>query len=424
MVGCAVFGCSNSQRTPNINLYLIPNDNRRSEYIRRLGRADKRDDRRWRICSAHFCDSAFERNALHEYVYVNGCKRLSTIALPTENLPPTVKIQSAAATPRSERFAKRRQTDEARRNTEEVNVAIALHESVNASPPKRVKLEQQCEELSERVESLQNQLDIANSENRKLRLKLQHAERSNSYYNRRVRRAILVQQCKSRTVSKLRCSLARVSSSLAKSFTRGQLQVLQHGKRYARWTDTEIAKAIVFRKISRRGYNFVSDLKCSRPCEKCNEVQTSAASTPLSEIPLEPLRYVAGYVAYRLSATNPELGSKASPLEPLRNPPSWIDILNKGGLTAPSDEFFGTVVKLEQCFLHYYGQAGVHTCLNVVSKLAALMRSSVDCSAIPSKAVDVYAKLRVIIRMRNEGLCYDAQKVARSNSRKLRKFTN
>jgi hypothetical protein len=168
----------------------------------------------------------------------------------------------------------------------------------------------------------------------------------------------------------------------------------------------------------------VSDLKCSRPCEKCNEVQTSAASTPLSEIPLEPLRYVAGYVAYRLSATNPELGSKASPLEPLRNPPSWIDILNKGGLTAPSDEFFGTVVKLEQCFLHYYGQAGVHTCLNVVSKLAALMRSSVDCSAIPSKAVDVYAKLRVIIRMRNEGLCYDAQKVARSNSRKLRKFTN
>jgi hypothetical protein len=257
MVGCAVFGCSNSQRTPNINLYLIPNDNRRSEYIRRLGRADKRDDRRWRICSAHFCDSAFERNALHEYVYVNGCKRLSTIALPTENLPPTVKIQSAAATPRSERFAKRRQTDEARRNTEEVNVAIALHESVNASPPKRVKLEQQCEELSERVESLQNQLDIANSENRKLRLKLQHAERSNSYYNRRVRRAILVQQCKSRTVSKLRCSLARVSSSLAKSFTRGQLQVLQHGKRYARWTDTEIAKAIVFRKISRRGYNFV-----------------------------------------------------------------------------------------------------------------------------------------------------------------------
>jgi plasmid stabilization system protein ParE len=230
MVGCAVFGCSNSQRTPNINLYLIPNDNRRSEYIRRLGRADKRDDRRWRICSAHFCDSAFERNALHEYVYVNGCKRLSTIALPTENLPPTVKIQSAAATPRSERFAKRRQTDEARRYRQE---------------------------LSERVESLQNQLDIANSENRKLRLKLQHAERSNSYYNRRVRRAILVQQCKSRTVSKLRYSLARVSSSLAKSFTRGQLQVLQHGKRYARWTDTEIAKAIVFRKISRRGYNFV-----------------------------------------------------------------------------------------------------------------------------------------------------------------------
>ena len=381
MVGCAVFGCSNSQRTPNINLYLIPNDNRRSEYIRRLGRADKRDDRRWRICSAHFCDSAFERNALHEYVYVNGCKRLSTIALPTENLPPTVKIQSAAATPRSERFAKRRQTDEARRNTEEVNVAIALHESVNASPPKRVKLEQQCEELSERVESLQNQLDIANSENRKLRLKLQHAERSNSYYNRRVRRAILVQQCKSRTVSKLRCSLARVSSSLAKSFTRGQLQVLQHGKRYARWTDTEIAKAIVFRKISRRGYNFVrkrmnlpfratssireiheyiplltcrlsqdalesafskirslgmcyvqpsatefdyrvrllsvlhlseagvgrdfarpivnlinycknnasvSDLKCSRPCEKCNKVQTSAASTPLVKFQWNP----------------------------------------------------------------------------------------------------------------------------------------
>jgi hypothetical protein len=118
------------------------------------------------------------------------------------------------------------------------------------------------------------------------------------------------------------------------------------------------------------------------------------------------------------------LARPASPLEPLRNPPSWIDILNKGGLTAPSDEFFGTVVKLEQCFLHYYGQAGVHTCLNVVSKLAALMRSSVDCSAIPSKAVDVYAKLRVIIRMRNEGLCYDAQKVARSNSRKLRKFTN
>jgi hypothetical protein len=507
MVGCAVFGCSNSQRTPNINLYLIPNDNRRSEYIRRLGRADKRDDRRWRICSAHFCDSAFERNALHEYVYVNGCKRLSTIALPTENLPPTVKIQSAAATPRSERFAKRRQTDEARRNTEEVNVAIALHESVNASPPKRVKLEQQCEELSERVESLQNQLDIANSENRKLRLKLQHAERSNSYYNRRVRRAILVQQCKSRTVSKLRCSLARVSSSLAKSFTRGQLQVLQHGKRYARWTDTEIAKAIVFRKISRRGYNFVRKrmnlplphgstlVRWSRCipaapgfvpaacilfdtiCKSGNQMlrfavlsfdEVKVSSKPsysgkndcvyvVSQAQTFMIRGLFAkwktivYYNYDTAATKDlicriitfaenygirilgvvcDMGpSNVKARKELGVSPSATAFTNPANSSEVVYFFhdvphFGTVVKLEQCFLHYYGQAGVHTCLNVVSKLAALMRSSVDCSAIPSKAVDVYAKLRVIIRMRNEGLCYDAQKVARSNSRKLRKFTN
>lgn len=113
-----------------------------------------------------------------------------------------------------------------------------------------------------------------------------------------------------------------------------------------------------------------------------------------------------------------------SSLRPLSDPPSWIDVVNRGGLTAPTDEFFGVVVNLERCFLDFYGAAGVHTCTNAVTNLVALMRNGVDCTAIPARAVFLFAKLRVIIRMRNEGLISLAEKLAKSNARKMRKFVN
>lgn len=256
-----MFGCNNSQKTPNISLYLIPNDSRRSEFIRRLGRADKRDDPRWRICSSHFTEAAFERNALHEYVYVKGgkCKKLGDGAFPTENLPATVKLPSSPETPRSERHAKRQRTLIAHANTEQADIAIALHESLTASPPKWAKMEEANEALTARVRVLEGQLAKANNENMKLRKAVLRAKRSHTISNTQLRRSVLTQQRKSRVASKLRSTLTKFSTTLAKSFSKGQMQVLRDGKRYAKWSDCEMARAIVFRKISRRGYRYARE---------------------------------------------------------------------------------------------------------------------------------------------------------------------
>ena len=107
MVGCAVVGCKKTQSATNVSFHCIPNDERRAEFVRRLGRADQQDNSGWRVCSEHFTDDSYERNALHEYVFIRGnVRKLSKTALPTERLPIAFK-QEEQDTPRSRRAKKR-----------------------------------------------------------------------------------------------------------------------------------------------------------------------------------------------------------------------------------------------------------------------------------------------------------------------------
>jgi hypothetical protein len=170
------------------------------------------------------------------------------------------------------------------------------------------------------------------------------------------------------------------------------------------------------------------DLQEQPQCEKCvkaqNQTGACCATADGADVDVEKLRYVAGYVTFKLSDTNPELGCRTALLPRLKDKPSWIEILSRCGLVAPSDAFFNIVLSLERSFLQFSGSNGVHTCIGIVVKLVSYMRSNVDCSAFPDTAVILFARLRIIIRMRYTGSVAAVQALDRKRARKMGKFLN
>jgi hypothetical protein len=493
MVGCAVVGCTNNQSTPNIHLYSIPKDSRRSEYIRRLGRAD-RIKPSWKICSAHFTDDAYERNALHQYVYVRGstcCKQLNATALPTEHLPSVIKVTPKKETPRSSRCRKRVLPTEREATREAADTTIAIHESLNTSPPAWIKCERDREHLTALVTQQQKQIADLKQQNANLRARLIRTRRSVIWRTRRIRHAIALQHRYRRPYGfypNYQLDLLRRFESLIATarfgyredllpFQEGLLisvkstiqlltwlqgqypyvhtifaskldqdvventfsRVRGLGGFYDRPSPTEVDYRLRIIAIldlnSPLGGKAVSSLieycrsrpvpaagQQVRPCTKCDVPSANVASASTVEIAVEPLRYVAGYVAFKLRKTNPELGDRTSVLRPLTNPPTWIDLLSKGGLIAPSDAFFRLFVALERRFLDYFGSEGLHTCNNIVQKVVAVMRETPGCVDVPLRAITLFARLRVFIRIRHTGRGFAVARQAKTNARKLRKF--
>jgi hypothetical protein len=136
----------------------------------------------------------------------------------------------------------------------------------------------------------------------------------------------------------------------------------------------------------------------------------------------EPLRYLAGYIAYRFKRTHPNLGSKIGQHFSPCNAPDWISMLSKSGLTAPSDSFMFVIKQFEERFQQYYGPTGLHTCNNVVYRLQQYLMSTVKYEGVPVIAVRLYALLRTFIRMRRVAAADTAAKLARQARRKKKKY--
>ena len=137
---------------------------------------------------------------------------------------------------------------------------------------------------------------------------------------------------------------------------------------------------------------------------------------------MEPLRYIAGYIAHNLAEHNPELGTKTERLKPIIGAPTWIDVLTKGGLLMPSDSFFLFVRQMEQCFLDYNGPVGIHTCPHIVGNCVAYITSKIDCGGMPAAAIKLFARLRIFIRIRSIAEAARQAIVDKHNKRKARKF--
>ncbi len=145
-------------------------------------------------------------------------------------------------------------------------------------------------------------------------------------------------------------------------------------------------------------------------------------TTTTAEIPEEPLRYLAGYVAFKLKVSYPDLGQKTGLLNPLSEAPTWIDMLSKGGLMTPTEKLFSAVIVMEERFLQYFWTEGFHTCPNIIQKLIDQLSCLPKCAGILEDAIKLFARMRVFITLRDASRVNIVKQLAIKNARKTAKF--
>ena len=275
MVGCAVVGCNNTQNTPDVSFHCIPKDERRREFVRRLGRADQKDNPSWRVCSKHFTDDAYERNALHEYVYTRGqVKKLSRDALPTVKLPVALKPDQHD-TPRSLRASKRRRAP----TPECVDYVIATSESLNTPEPEWIQQRRQNTRLSERVKALEAECAMLHAKVKQREEQLQKTRRRALHARTRIRNATASRQAANKAVINIKAKYNKLAKAARRTLSDAQLQVLQGSGKRPRWSDGEIANAVMLRKISKKAYRFAQS-KMGLPLPHPRTIERWTANVP------------------------------------------------------------------------------------------------------------------------------------------------
>lgn len=146
---------------------------------------------------------------------------------------------------------------------------------------------------------------------------------------------------------------------------------------------------------------------------------------PNEGVEVEGLRFIAGFVASRLRATHPQLGTSTRLSAPTARTwvTTWIEEVNKGGLTSPSDHFFDLVKQLECCFEKFNGHSKLHTCPGIVKRLTKFMLDNANCQETPEVAVRMFARFRIFVRMRNIGCLAVRDRAYRRQQKKNKKFT-
>lgn len=116
----------------------------------------------------------------------------------------------------------------------------------------------------------------------------------------------------------------------------------------------------------------------------------------------ESLRYVAGYVAFKLQDKYPTLGT-ATKLLPINDNVefSWIETISKGGLRVPSDSFMKCANIVECCFNEFHGQADLRRDCDVIKKISKLVKIKFQDNGIPDEAISRLILIRTLIRMRH-----------------------
>ena len=146
---------------------------------------------------------------------------------------------------------------------------------------------------------------------------------------------------------------------------------------------------------------------------------SSFAQADESVLATEALKYIAGYVAFKLRHPEPQLGTISSRVLPDSEPcSSWIQTLTCGGLRQPTHSWFETVQLLESEFRKFHG-SGLRKDSGIIRKLTATLSQTI--SDAPKLAIACFVKTRTFIRLRQ--INRKSASTKRFVAKKKRKYT-
>jgi hypothetical protein len=139
---------------------------------------------------------------------------------------------------------------------------------------------------------------------------------------------------------------------------------------------------------------------------------------------MEALKYVAGFIAFKLKKDFPELGipsylatSAEVSLEVCNCP--WIEMLSRGGLLIPTKFWFNLVMQFEEDFLAFHGERFCNESM-VITNLVNILSSKY--SKLSSKIIRKYVEVRTSVRikfLRTKYLSLSTQRRLRKNKEYL-----
>ncbi len=129
------------------------------------------------------------------------------------------------------------------------------------------------------------------------------------------------------------------------------------------------------------------------------QVKKRKIGPPMSaeECSEEALKYVAGYLAFKLKGDFPHLATSGD--KSLSFPPCpWIEQISYGGLTFPSKEWLEQVKKFEEVFKQFHGKDGISREKGIIQKIQHNLKEAFP--SVPEAAIKMYGKTRTHIRIK------------------------
>lgn len=131
-----------------------------------------------------------------------------------------------------------------------------------------------------------------------------------------------------------------------------------------------------------------------------------------STIESDGLEYLAGWIAKKLKATHPQLGSYT--YKNLRNMPTWVSHLSYGGLIQPSEEFMAQIQQLEKLFSKYI-KKGFKNVTGINKLIVAKISKECDVDDIIIRA---FVRQRIFIKINFLNIQYKNKKIEYHGKRK------
>lgn len=135
---------------------------------------------------------------------------------------------------------------------------------------------------------------------------------------------------------------------------------------------------------------------------------TEADAPAPGRLSLQGLAYVAGYLAFKCKAVDPSLGSPTCRAvsdgatgeggNQNETAMDWIGCLSRGGLTVPTAEWLGQVMKYETVFADMHGENDMDRQPGVVRRLVARLQA--QWPSVDGRIVKKYAVTRTHLRLR------------------------
>ena len=120
----------------------------------------------------------------------------------------------------------------------------------------------------------------------------------------------------------------------------------------------------------------------------------------------EAVRYIAGWVAFKLKKKFPELSDGNATNSELNSTriATWIDHRSLGGLMYPNDEWLQVALQLEELFINHHGPCHIQENKTVRDLLERANKFIITMNSSNEIAIETYLKLRTYIRIKEMNL--------------------